>query len=242
MIRVSRAIRRHLWLLSALVVSLSFALPAMAATQTADMGHTDYDVSGISGSTLDEVKRLMAAKDLTEMRTTYNGSYGASLLFYADKLSYYVVLFHGKDFWRVIKTDQVSQAENVYDTFATQSRKLAQVDIDTIRLEAGKKYTQHLLSLNNERLQSLNHDLERQRQQAQQIAQNQQHAKQEAVQLSQTLKSSSQQLEQLRQRIESLRSQQADLHMDLPAVSPSSTAAASDTAADDTTAPADNQP
>lgn len=216
MSHVLRAIRRHLWLLPALVMSLSFALPAAAAEHTAEMGHTKYDVSHISGSTLDEIKRLMADKDLTELRTTYNGKYGASMLFYADKLTYYVVLFHNKDFWRVIKTDQVGQAENVYGTFAEQSRKLAQVDIDTIRLEAGKKYTEHLLAINNERLQSLHADLQRQHSQAQQIAQAQQHSKQEAVELTQTLQSTSSQLEDLRQRIEALKSRQADLHMQLP--------------------------
>lgn len=223
MMRVQRATCRFPWLLSALVLAWLVALPTMAGTRHANTRtHADHatatanDAGKISGSTVAELKQLMSSDKLTELRTTYNGTYGASLLFYADKLTYYVVLFHHKDFWRVIRTEHVDEAEKVYATFAKQSRKLAQVDIDTIRLQAGKKYTQHLLSVNQQRLQKLHADLQRQQSQAQQIAQDQQKSKQEAISLTQTLHSSSAQLEQLRQQIEALKQRQADLQMQLP--------------------------
>ncbi len=78
-------------------------------------------------NTVDELKQLMDARQLTELRTTYNGNYGASLLFNANTLTYYVALFQEKNFWRVIKTDAVDNAERVYRTFAQQSEQLAQV-------------------------------------------------------------------------------------------------------------------
>src|SRR2546427_188749 len=56
-------------------------------------------------NTVDELKQLMDSRQLTELRTTYNGNYGASLLFNANTLTYYVALFQEKNFWRVIKTD-----------------------------------------------------------------------------------------------------------------------------------------
>lgn len=170
----------------------------------------------VSGGTVDELHRLMDAHALTELRTTYNGTYGASLLFYPDKLSYYVVLFHNKDFWRVIKTSVVADAESIYSTFSKQTRKLAQVDIDTIRLQAGKRYTQQMVAMNQHRLQSLRTDLQRQQQQAQQIAQQQQQAQQQAVSLSSDLRSSSQQLTHLQQRIQALESEQSNPELQLP--------------------------
>ena len=81
-------------------------------------------------NTVDELKQLMDAQQLTELRTTYNGNYGASLLFNANTLTYYVALFQEKNFWRVIKTDAVDNAERVYRTFAQQSEQLAQVYIE----------------------------------------------------------------------------------------------------------------
>ncbi len=104
-------------------------------------------------NTVDELKQLMDARQLTELRTTYNGNYGASLLFNANTLTYYVALFQEKNFWRVIKTDAVDNAERVYRTFAQQSSS-AQVYIDTTRLEAGKRYTERLVAYNEERLRT----------------------------------------------------------------------------------------
>jgi len=212
-----RAVCRLLWL-SLATALLAVAVPALAQDHGQATGGDDASVSGISGTTVAELHQLMADKALTELRTTYNGTYGASLLFYAKQMTYYVVLFHNKDFWRVIKTSKVSKAENVYATFSKQSRKLAQVDIDTIRLEAGRKYAQHLLSEKNQHLATLRQDLQRQRKQAQRIAQDQQHGKQEAIQLTQALKSSNQQLEALRAQLQRLQARQADLQMQLPKV------------------------
>src|SRR5690606_21430551 len=135
--------------------------------------------------------------------------YGASLLFYADKLSYYVVMFHNKDFWRVIKTDVTADAERLYHTFVEQTRMLAKVDIETAQLEANTAYAKHLLELNAQRLQSLRDDLERQRQQAQQVAQAQQQAQQEAATLKGDLRSTNEQLESLQRQIRLLEQTQS---------------------------------
>ena len=212
-----RAVCRLLCL-SLATALLAVAAPAMAQDHGQAAGGDDASVSGISGTTVADLHQLMADKALTELRTTYNGTYGASLLFYAKQMTYYVVLFHNKDFWRVIKTSKVAKAESVYATFSKQSRKLAQVDIDTIRLEAGRKYAQRLLSEKNQHLATLRQDLQRQRKQAQRIAQDQQHGKQEAIQLTQALKSSNQQLEALRAQLQQLQARQADLQMQLPKV------------------------
>lgn len=200
-------------------VLLGLVLP-MSATAASNDDRTPAPAAasadGAAGTTIDELHRHMDAHDLTELRTTYNGSYGASLLFYPEQLQYYVVLFHNKDFWRVIKTDAVGDAEKVYATFVAQTHKLAQVDIDAIRLQAGKRFTEHQLQLNRQRLDALNQDLARQHQQAQQVAQQQQQAQQEAVSLSGQLRSSSSQLQALQQRIQALEAQQSDPSLALP--------------------------
>ena len=121
-------------------------------------------------NTVDELKQLMDAQQLTELRTTYNGNYGASLLFNANTLTYYVALFQEKNFWRVIKTDAVDNAERVYRTFAQQSEQLAQVYIDTTRLEAGKRYTERLVAYNEERLRTLQQEMEQQQAQSAQVS------------------------------------------------------------------------
>ena len=71
------------------------------------------------GNTVAELQRLMGNHELTELRTTYNGNYGASLLFHADSLNYYVALFHEKEFWRVIRTDSVESLLEGSISFAT---------------------------------------------------------------------------------------------------------------------------
>ncbi|WP_140718922.1 DUF2968 domain-containing protein [[Pseudomonas] boreopolis] len=185
------------------------------------------------GNTAAELRRLMDAQQLTELRTTYNGNYGASLLFHADSLHYYVALFHDKEFWRVIRTDSVENAEQLYRTFADQTQQLAQVYIDTIRLEAGKRYTERMVSLNERRLQGMQQEIEQQRQQAMQVSASIEANKQQAVSLSSELRASNSQLEAINQRIQALQAQQVKPDLELPPVNtppaPSPTPAAADT-------------
>ncbi len=172
------------------------------------------------GNTAAELRRLMDAQQLTELRTTYNGNYGASLLFHAESLNYYVALFHDKEFWRVIRTDSADNAEQVYRTFVDQTAQLSQVYIDTIRLQAGKAYTDRMVQMNEKRLQGLQQELEAQRQQGAQVSAALQQNKQEAVTLSSDLRNSNTQLDALQQRIKTLQAQQGDPSLALPATQP----------------------
>jgi len=169
-----------------------------------------------SSSTVAHLQQLIDSHQLTELRTTYNATYGASLLFQTDKLSYYVALFHGKQFWRVIQTDSYENAESIYRTFAEQTLKLAQVDIDAMRLQAGNAYAQHLIALNEARLRNLQQDTNYQQQQARQVASAQQQARQQAVSLSADLHSTNSQLDAMKQRIQALEKQQTDPTLILP--------------------------
>jgi hypothetical protein len=190
--------------------------PPAAATPATAPADVPTGPAQISGATADELRRLVDEHALSELRRTANGSYAASLLFDADHLVYYVVLSHNAEYWRVIKSDVVADAERVYRTFAQQTEQLAQTDIDTVRLEAGRKYGEKLLNLNQQRLAKLQEDAQHRQQQATQVAAMQQQAKAQATALSSDLRSTRSQLEQVQQNIRTLEAQQADPLLNLP--------------------------
>ncbi|QRN55845.1 DUF2968 domain-containing protein [Dyella caseinilytica] len=167
-------------------------------------------------SIVDDFHQLIDSHQLTELRTTYNSSYGASLLFQPDKLNYYVALFHGKDFWRVIRTGSYDEAQNVYHTFVSQTEELAKVDIDTLRLQATKQYTDHVVQMNQQHLQNLERDAEYQRQQAQQVAAQQQQAEQQSSSLTADLRASNNELDAVQERIRALEEQESNPTLTLP--------------------------
>lgn len=165
------------------------------------------------------LRQLMDSHQLTELRTTYNGTYGASLLLQPDRLTYFAVLFHDKTIWRVIQNDSEKSAEAVYRTFAAQTEQLAQPDIDTLRLQAGQKYAAKMVEMNEQRLQSLQQDAARQQEQSKKVAEQQEQAKQQAASLSGDLRATSNQLGSIEQRIHQLMEQQANPELVLPAAS-----------------------
>lgn len=206
-------------LLSAMVLVLAAGVTTsiMAAAPPADDGNTPAVATNqVSSSTVDELRQLIDSHQLTELRTTYNGGYGASLLFQAEKLTYYVSLFHNKEFWRVIQTDSYNDAEKLYRTFATQTETLAQVDLDALRLQAGQKYAEHMVELNQQRLQNLQRDVNYQQQQSRQVAALQQQAQQDAVSLTAELRATSNQLDTVKGQIRELEAQQANPALVLP--------------------------
>lgn len=173
--------------------------------------------------TVESLRQLIDNHQLTEMRTTYNSTYGASLLFRPETLGYYVVLFHGKEFWRVMQTDSFDDAENLYRTFVSQTQTLGQVEIDTLRLDAGNKYAEHMISVNEAKLRSLQQDANNQQQQARQVAEAQETARQQAVSLSSDLHNTNAQLDAVKQQVRALEAMQANPALVLPTPAPAAT-------------------
>ncbi|MBK0026556.1 DUF2968 domain-containing protein [Stenotrophomonas sp. S48] len=200
-----------------LAAAMILAAPsAMAARGDRQAAAEPARPAPVVRNTVDELKQLMDAQQLTELRTTYNGNYGASLLFNANTLTYYVALFQEKNFWRVIKTDAVDNAERVYRTFVQQTEQLAQVYIDTTRLEAGKRYTERLVAYNEERLRTLQQEMEQQQAQSAQVSAALQQAQQQAVSLSTDVQSTNSQLDALQRRIQILQAEQGNPELSLP--------------------------
>ncbi|MGC1547192.1 MAG: DUF2968 domain-containing protein [Rhodanobacter sp.] len=208
--------RRFVVSMIAMVLACT-AISATASSPAAAGGDTSVPAPGqVSSSTVDDLRKLIDSHQLVELRTTYNGAYGASLLFEADKLSYYVALFHGKEFWRVIQTASSDDAESIYRTFADQTHQLAQVDLDTIRLEASKKFAEHMVALNQQRLQNMQQDASYQQQQARQVAVQQQQAQQQTASLTADLRATNSQLDAVQQQIRTLETQQTNPSLVLP--------------------------
>ncbi len=200
--------------------------PAASHLQEGSAPSTFVAAGQVSATSIEEIQSLITAHALTELRTTYNGHYGASLLFNADKLSYYIAMFHEKQFWRIIKTDTYGDAEAVYAAFSQQTQRLAQVELDAIRLEAGQKYSAKLVAMNQQRLHELQQASARQQQQAQQIASLQHQASQQSSTLSAELQNTDAQLSSVQAQVRALEQSQSNPALVLPDVFPATPATA----------------
>jgi hypothetical protein len=212
----SENVRRFLRLLIALTFTAASACTTQVHPSKAPNVQVPPAQNNASGGTVFYLHQLMDSHQLTQLRTTFNGTYGATLFFQPEKLSYYVAMFHSDVYWRVIQTDSETDAESIYRAFSQQSEKLAEVDIDAMRLKAGNIYAERMVAMNQQRLQNLQQDASLQQQQAQQVAVQQQQAQQQAVALSNDLRNNSNQLDAVKERIRALEAQQANPELILP--------------------------
>jgi hypothetical protein len=130
-----------------------------------------------------ELTRMIHDGQLSELRTTYNGSYGASLFFYPQEVTYYVALFQNKHFWRVLKSKNVDRAEAIYAEFARQTEQLADVEIRSLLLQAQKEYIEGIIATSQERAKRLQADLDVVRTQQAKVNDYQRQAQDEALRL-----------------------------------------------------------
>ncbi|UVA77584.1 DUF2968 domain-containing protein [Pandoraea commovens] len=180
------------------------AVPAQSATAPA-----------AASGTIQELRDRIQNKEVTELRTTYNGRYGASLLFYPQTLGYYVALFHEGQFWRVVKVSNEKKAESLYADFVHQTQVLADVEINRIKLEAQKAMIERQLAESETRLNAVQNDLSIQRQQEQALAQNQQAVREQAAALETERSAARIRLTDVQGQIRSLEAQQNTVDSDL---------------------------
>lgn len=199
---------------------LAVALIATGSVAASEPVTTDLPVaaapSSTALSTLQRLQDLIGSDSLEELRTNYNGHYGASLLFHAESLTYYAALFQDKTFWRAISTRSEQEAEEAYRSFAKQTEALAEVDIRSITLNAQKVHAERLLASDGQRLEALQRDIAQQRQQAQEVATRQEQARLQTATLGNEQRAVQERLSSLQNRIRALETQQADLNVALP--------------------------
>jgi hypothetical protein len=182
------------------------AAPAAASTPAASNGKASAEASAAGGA-VQELQQRMQAHELSELRTTYNGAYGASLLFAQNDLTYYVTLFQQKDLWRVVKTTNEAFAERLYNDFAKQTRAMADLELQRIRLEAQKERAERQIAAQEERLRGLRTDLDIQRQQQAQALERQKVARTEADALDAERRAARARVEALQRQIRELEAQ-----------------------------------
>ncbi|WP_233850241.1 DUF2968 domain-containing protein [Paraburkholderia sp. HD33-4] len=184
------------------------ALPDTSqASQTETTALTPDETRQSATGNVAELQQMIHGSDLSELRTTYNGSYGASMLFYGKEMTYYVALFQQKNFWRVIKTQDPARAELIYKDFARQTMQLSGVEIRRTQLEAQKAFTQRMVALSQERAGRLQADLDIARQQQSIVASQQEQKRAEATELAQQKAAAQDQLRVAQRQVRDLQRQ-----------------------------------
>ncbi|HEV3431153.1 MAG TPA: DUF2968 domain-containing protein [Paraburkholderia sp.] len=120
----------------------------------------DQATAGASQGDVATLMQLIHDAQLVELRTTYNASFGASLFFYPPEMTYYVVLFQDKHFWRVIRSQDEARAESIYANFVQQTQRLAEVEIRRTQIEAQKAFIERVIAINEDRARRLQADID----------------------------------------------------------------------------------
>ncbi|WP_175948482.1 DUF2968 domain-containing protein [Burkholderia pyrrocinia] len=154
-----------------------------------------------------ELTQMLHDGRIVEMRTTYNGSYGASLMFDPREMTYYVALFQDKHLWRVIRSQEKSRAEMVYANFVQQTVQLADIEIRRTELQAQKAFLERVIALQANRAQQLQADLSVARSQQAEVAQRQKSAQEQAQALQVEKRAAQMQLRDLQEQVRQLEKQ-----------------------------------
>lgn len=154
-----------------------------------------------------ELTQMLHDGRIVEMRTTYNGSYGASLMFDPREMTYYVALFQDKHLWRVIRSQEKSRAEMVYANFIQQTAQLADIEIRRTELQAQKAFLERVIALQANRAQQLQADLSVARSQQAEVVQRQKSAQEQTHALQVEKRAAQMQLRDLQEQVRQLEKQ-----------------------------------
>ena len=192
---------------SAGVVSQPGTTTALPSTQAQTSALTPDEAKQSAAGNVAELQQMIRGSDLSELRTTYNGSYGASLLFYGKEMTYYVALFQQKNFWRVIKTQDATRADMIYKDFVRQTLQLSDVEIRRTQLEAQKAFTERMIALSQDRANRLQADLDVAHQQQTIVTNQQTQTRAEATALAQQKAAAQDQLRAAQRQVRELQRQ-----------------------------------
>ncbi|WP_080415115.1 DUF2968 domain-containing protein [Burkholderia ubonensis] len=209
-------VRCATWIVA--MAACAHAVEAWSADDTAPVAGTRPAVTSLSGEAapaaqgaaqgnVAELTRMLRDGRVVEMRTTYNGSYGASLMFDPQEMTYYVALFQDKHLWRVIKSQDKSRAEMIYANFSQQTVQLSDIEIRRTELQAQKAFLERVIALSNSRAQQLQADLGIARSQQAEVAQRQKSAQEQAHALQIEKRAAQAQLRELQQQVQQLERQ-----------------------------------
>jgi septin family protein len=165
-----------------------------------------------TGGTVAELQQLLAQKRLTELRTTYNGDYGTSLLLVNEDTTAYVALSYRKELWRVYKFASVAPADGAYDTLARQTRTWAEDDLRRAVTAGQKAQLEREAQAAEQRAASLGQEVRIMQAQRQKMLTEQQTMRQETKALDIERRAYQAQVDTLQQQIRLLEKQLNDPH------------------------------
>jgi hypothetical protein len=135
--------------------------PAVTALTGGDLAPSMHvRIEGEATGNIAELTGLLRDGQLSEMRTTYNGTYGASVFFHPVEMAYYVALFQDRNFWRVVKSQDRNRTSQIYDSFVRQTAELSAIEINRTELEAQRNFLQRAIALSEHKAQRLRADLD----------------------------------------------------------------------------------
>ncbi|CAG4889524.1 DUF2968 domain-containing protein [Paraburkholderia saeva] len=173
--------------------------PQQVASGASAAGDAQGDVA--------ELMQMIHDSKLVELRTTYNGSYGANLFFYPQEMTFYIALFQDRHFWRVIKSQDDVRAEAIYAGFVKQTAELADIEIHRTELQAQKAFLDRVIALSEDRAKRLQADLDVARTQQAQVNEHQRAVQGEAVALRAEKDRAQAQLRELQRQVQQLQRQ-----------------------------------
>ncbi|WP_126285387.1 DUF2968 domain-containing protein [Burkholderia stagnalis] len=200
------------------IAACAHATVAWSADDTAPVAGTRPAVTSLSGDAapgasgaaqgnVAELTQMLRDGKVVEMRTTYNGSYGTSLMFDPQEMTYYVALFQDKHLWRVLKSQEKSRADMVYANFVQQTVQLSDIEIRRTELQAQKAFLERVIALSSSRAQQLQADLSVARSQQAEVVQRQKSAHEQAHALQIEKRAAQAQLRELQQQVQQLERQ-----------------------------------
>lgn len=201
---------RHTIALSLLIVAGGITSIAAAADGKPVTAVATADADSADKITIAELENLIKNQRVIELRTAYNGPYGASLLFNSEEMTYYIASFQQKNFWRVLRITSEPKAEQLYREQMAETERMAAADIRRIKLEAERQATEKQIAQKASRLSALQNDAALRKQQEEKMAQQQDQSRQQVAALSSEQKTARTELDTLQNKIQSLEGGQAE--------------------------------
>ncbi len=178
----------------------------------ATMPQTQAGAPAASTGSVAELQQLLAQKRLTELRTTYNGDYGTSLLLVNEDTTAYVALSYRKALWRVYRFESAAPAEAAYDLLARQTRAWAEDDVRHVVATGQKAQLEREAQAAEQRAAALNQEVRAMQAQRQKMLEEQQAARQQTQALDVERRAYRTQIDSLQQQIRLLEKQLNDPH------------------------------
>ncbi|AOE90085.1 MULTISPECIES: DUF2968 domain-containing protein [Ralstonia solanacearum species complex] len=173
---------------------------------------TQASAPAASTGSVAELRQLLAQKRLTELRTTYNGDYGTSLLLVNEDTTAYVALSYRRELWRVYKFGAAAPAEAAYDMLARQTRAWAEDDVRHAVAAGQKAQLEREAQAAEQRAAALSQEVRAMQAQRQQMLEEQQAARRQTQALDAERHAYKTQIDSLQQQIRLLEKQLNDPH------------------------------